>query len=172
MRDDIEIAKLAALTAGELEKVDQSLIQRSSAGPARKINPNDFISKPIPSQLKPKHQIIKDSQFIQAPRTHSPSREVIGKEQVDIRNLMIPIPDDLKQRIKSVEQGHTQLPQSPVPVVGNITPLSNPIVNHTLTSNDQKLDNIEKKINKIIRILQKNAISKQPPKPRKKSIKR
>ena len=162
--DELEIAKLAAFTSSSLKHVDESLLQRSSNGPANKLDPRKFISQPAsPQPQRPTIQLVKDNQFIEPPKSRSVGREVMGTTEVNIDDLMIPIPDDLKDRVTAVQTGKIpQPPTSAAPTVGKIefehkqqipSQYNTPIQVNNL---EQRLEQIEKKLNRVIKLLQKN----------------
>lgn len=163
IKDELEIAKLAAFTASTLNSVDKSMVQHGSAatGTQPKVDPRKFISQRKPQQGQQpqrRHQIIRNDQFVEQPKSRPLAPEVKGTTSVDVNNLMIPIPDDLKKRAEAAEAPKTA-PSQPIqqPTVGRINFENNkptPSINNAdLVNIFERFDKLEKKVNKILRML-------------------
>jgi len=144
--DELEIAKLAAIASGELKKVDSSMMERSSRGPANRIDPRSFIS----NQGRPVQQNatrpINNPNIIQAPVARPVGREVIGHEPVNVQDLLIPLPE-------GVEMPELQQPPPPPPPPNrNVHTINGPVpINQTYVPSDleERISKLEKKVNKI-----------------------
>jgi len=141
--DELEVAKLAAITSSELKKIDSSMMERNiKGGPANRIDPRRFLSN-MPNQPN-NTRIINNSNIIQAPKSTPAGTEVVGTEAVNIRDLLIPIPEDLKETVKQKVYIGGSRPIGPAyipPVTSGITP------NYL----ESRLNDLEKKLNKVIK---------------------
>jgi len=166
--DELEVAKLAALVGGQLKEVDNSTIQKNTAGPANKLDPRSFISKPI-KQQPPKHQA-KIPGVVQEQKITPAGAEVQGTVNVNMNELMIPM-DGLDEETRKAMQAHMGAPINTPPIAPPPAPMpqqvegpkvdikpANKIVNDETTKGinylKRKLRAIEKNQDKIIKMLE------------------
>ena len=154
MENDMDLIRLAAMTAGSLKQVDNDMVQRSAtSGPAVKIDPRNFIKKaPAPVQQQ-KYNLVPDAAFVEKPVSRPMGSDVHGTINVDVNSLLIPMPEGMEK------YSNSEIVQSTAPE--NRTPISNQVETHikspvATTALDDKLSKLEKKMNKIIRLLSKN----------------
>jgi ribosome-associated translation inhibitor RaiA len=150
MTNDFDLLKLAAMTAGALKKVDEDTIQRTSNGPALRIDPRSFTNQNQVQQTQNQHKLIPNDIFVEQPKSRLLGSEVHGTVNVDLNSLMIPIPEEFK---KSHHMVDINLPASSSPAIVTNSISENKLISNSL---DIRINKLEKKINKIIRLLTKN----------------
>jgi hypothetical protein len=156
MENDLDLIRLAAMTAGSLKQVDNDMVQRSSsAGPAARIDPKNFIKKPIqPAVQQPKYNLVPDSVFVEKPVSRPMGSDVQGTINVDVNSLLIPMPAELEKFQQNNRDLQAIIP--PEPQVTDIRQVETKPKESIPITLDEKLARLEKKMNKVIRMLSKN----------------
>jgi len=150
--DDVAIAQFAAQISGELIKVDQNTINGSRTNPAAKLDPYSFLRK----GQQPNQQNLN----ILAPKVVVPDGTDPNLAPLPLEELLIPLPDDLKNKVnKPTEQ------PPPIPTKQGLVQLELPL---TLSPNDsnipqspremfdyfkERLDMIDSKITGVIALI-------------------
>jgi len=161
--DQLAVAMLAALTAGEMNNVDQSTIQKSSQGSARNIDPRNFISSPNPHNVPNGQQgtrvLQNDPSIIQQPVSRPAGSEYYGDVNVNVQDLLIP--EGLQEEMNNIPMppGHDPIPIPPMPTMPPPTEHRGEFVTPPTYSTPAKKDEVQKAIGYIkrkIRVIEKN----------------
>lgn len=130
-KDEIAVAELAAIVGGNLREIDNKMLQKPSTA-AENITPHQFI--------KPRHQgnaqqmtntkIIPNAAVVEQPKSRPAGSEVVGTENVNVGNLMIPM-DGADSKMREAIAAYSQPqniappPPKPTPPPANIAQQSN-----------------------------------------------
>lgn len=154
--DVIEVAKLAALVGGELNLIDTTMIAKSSTSTksSARITPQKFLDtlKPKQQNKKPLPNMFKNSMITQ-PKSTVQDPIVLGVEDVNIKDLLIPIDTSDKELCNAIKN-YTSKDTKTTPLVNPPTTSSVPnvpiIQNPT---NENKIITSDVNINLIITLL-------------------
>ena len=113
--DDIAAAEIAALVGGHLNSVDQKMVSRSSTGSASQIHPAQFLQNINGRQVQTtNNNIVPKTVMIQEPKSRPTGSEVVGTENVNLGNLMIPM-DGADAKMREAIKHYSQAPAVPPP---------------------------------------------------------
>jgi len=103
-KDELEIAKLAALASGELKRIDASSLGTPAGGPANKLDPRSFISAPTSTAPPVPRHNMKVPGMVTAPVSR-PAGTIKGDTvTVNPADLMIPIDGVDEETRKAIER--------------------------------------------------------------------
>jgi hypothetical protein len=147
---------MAAMIICQLKRIDEATTNpSSSSGPANKLNPQSFIKNKTHQQqaVSTTRQVLPSNIVIKQPISRNIGAETIGTVEVNVNDLLIDIPSDLKELtdryIQPSPSSQRPTVEQPKLQVGSIElPNSN---NALLYSIEAKLINIENKLNMIIK---------------------
>lgn len=157
--DDIAAAEIAAMVGGHLRTVDANTIERKSI-PAAQIDPRQFLTKPTTSRNTTLHSGIPDNMYIDKPSSRPIGSEVVGTQNVNINDLVIPtdgMDEKMREAIKRYSNPELSNMTPPrmnskpdSPTLGSVIPVPNSVnVNSSildiLTRIEDKLDTLLKR---------------------------
>lgn len=154
--DVIEVAKLAALVGGELNLIDTKMIAKSSTSTnaSARITPQKFLDtlKPKQQNKKPLPNMFKNSMITQ-PKSTVQDPIVVGVEDVNIKDLLIPI-DTSDRELCNAIKNYTSKDTKTPPLVNPPTTSSVPNVPSIQTPiNENKIITSDVNTNLIITLL-------------------
>lgn len=154
--DVIEVAKLAALVGGELNVIDTKMIAKSSTSTnaSARITPQKFLDtlKPKQQNKKPLPNMFKNSMITQ-PKSTVQDPIVVGVEDVNIKDLLIPI-DTSDRELCNAIKNYTSKDTKTPPLVNPPTTSSVPNVPSIQTPiNENKIITSDVNTNLIITLL-------------------
>jgi len=162
--DVIEVAKLAALVGGELNLIDTKMIAKSSTSTnaSARITPQKFLDtlKPKQQNKKPLPNMFKNSMITQfknsmitQPKSTVQDPIVVGVEDVNIKDLLIPI-DTSDRELCNAIKNYTSKDTKTPPLVNPPTTSSVPNVPSIQTPiNENKIITSDVNTNLIITLL-------------------
>lgn len=156
-KDAIAAAELAALVGGALHEVDE---KRLDGGDAVQIHPRDFLPAAPTQNRQTTNQVIPQHAIVEEPKSKPAGSQVVGTENVNLGNLMIPM-DGADKTMQEMMKAHSNpSPSAPpppqpkaemapganntIPMVP-VTPVPSNEIAELLKSIDQKLDLILKR---------------------------
>ena len=110
--DELEVAKLAAAVSGALKHVDSTMLNNNNTnGQANRIDPRSFL--PAQPQQRPAQRQLNVPNMIQQQVSRPLGAEVVGTEQVNVADLVIPMDGLDAETRKLVAQHMRSEPQPP-----------------------------------------------------------
>lgn len=161
-KDDIAAAELAGLVGGHLKGVESKMINRSSTDVNGPIDPRDFLGNINKGQRQTtSNAVIPSDSIIEQPKSRPVGSEVVGVENVNLQNLMIPMDGadkDMREAIARHGKEASSLVPTPIKtptkemVVGSVVPIQNKNVAVPIENNLMEiLNDINKKLDLLLK---------------------
>ena len=158
--EEMELLALAAYTSSSLKQIDSSRVAGSNSTQANRTDPRKFI-KAKPQQNRQPLKQTSVPGMVTAPKSTPQGSEVVGKADFRPEELLIGVPDDMKEMVKAhaadaarsnPQQQHQQPVQQQL-VVGKVIPIQenkNQLDFNFNPDTSTKLDRIQSDITSIL----------------------